>query len=281
MKLDPQDLYVPDYVKEEISRCREALAGEVGLYETGLFVDTNNVMYRLAFAAAKDISTPKEMLAVFQDRITKVAGEISAGIVICGIDSGVSLRRSMFGGAPKPEKTPEQEAVIKLARAAIHLLQTDPGMYNPVWGDGYEADDILAGFVVSGLCVHNVIYSTDSDLYQMTNGAGVVQLSPANGTFLKSPIPPEFVPGVKALAGDVSDSVIGIPNVGPVTAMKIMTGEKTIDLPIEEVRRIRLNLTLVTLPMAGTFRVMEDPWFTSWMDTPDTLDDDDDADLPF
>ncbi len=259
MQLDPKLLALPDFTVEEIQRCIDVT--EPGMFETGLIVDANNLCYRLAFAASKDCADAKDMLAVFVDRIKTVVKDINADVVVCCIDSGVSLRRSMLGATKKPDKTPEQQAVIDMARWALRLLRgTPPPQYNwlnPRWQDGYEADDLCAAWAVSGHFVHSVLYSTDSDLYQVTNGSGIVQLSPASGIFAKSDVPPALVPGVKALMGDGSDNVVGIKGVGPVTALKIMTGEKTIDLDRETERRVRNNVCLTALPFPGSYQILQ------------------------
>jgi hypothetical protein len=260
-QLNPKLLTLPDFTIEEIQRCIDVT--EPGMFETGLIVDANNVMYRLAFAASKDCNDGWDMLAVFVDRIKAVVKDINADVVVCCIDSGVSLRRSMLGATKKPDKTPEQEAVVAMAREALHILkerQTRDDKWdwlNPRWLDSYEADDLCAAFAVSGHFVHSVLYSTDSDLYQVTNGSGIVQLSPATGAFVKSEVPPPLVPGVKALMGDTSDNVVGIKGVGPVTALKIMTGEKTMELDKETERRVRNNLTLTALPFPGSHQILQ------------------------
>ena len=256
MKFDPVQLFSPDYTKEEIERCRECV--RPGSFETGLIVDANNVMYRLAFAASDDISNATEMLAMFNERIESVAKDVEASVVICCIDWGVTLRRSMLGATKKSEKTSEQEAVIKIARDALHMLKVEKDKMNPRAIDGYEADDLAAAFAVSGMFVHSVIYSTDSDLFQVTNGTGITQMSPANGDFLRSKIPPEMVAAVKALAGDSSDNVEGIKGIGPVTAIKILNGLKPCELSDEDTRRVVNNLALVALPFPGSFQCLGD-----------------------
>jgi|GEM_PF-1133714 len=259
MQLDPKILLIPDFTVEEIQRCIDVT--EPGMFETGLIVDANNLAYRLAFAASKDCADANDMLAVFVDRIKAVVKDINADVVVCCIDSGVSLRRSMLGATKKPDKTPEQQAVVDMARDALQLLRVQEGgpraWLNPRWQDGYEADDLCAAWAVSGHFVHSVLYSTDSDLYQVTNGSGIVQLSPATGAFVKSEVPPLLVPGVKALMGDTSDNVVGIKGVGPVTALKIMTGEKTIDLDKETERRVRNNVCLTALPFPGSYQILQ------------------------
>jgi 5'-3' exonuclease len=260
MNLDPKLLALPDFAVEEIQRCIDVT--EPGMFETGLIVDANNLCYRLAFAASKDCADANDMLAVFVDRIKAVVKDINADVVVCCIDSGVPLRRSMLGATKKPDKTPEQQAVVDMAREALHILKDGNAILahnwlNPRWQDGYEADDLCAAWAVSGHFVHSVLYSTDSDLYQVTNGSGIVQLSPGTGAFVKSEVPPVLVPGVKALMGDTSDNVVGIKGVGPVTALKIMTGEKTIELDKETERRVRNNLMLTALPFPGSHQILE------------------------
>ncbi len=261
MQFDPKTLAVPEYAIEEMNRCRGAV--EPAMFETGLIVDANNVMYRLAFAASKDVSDEAGMLQVFIDRIVKVTAEVCADAVVCCLDYDVPLRRSMLGAKRKPDKTPEQQAVVDMARGALRLLRaadTTPAQcrwFNPRWLSGYEADDLCAAWAASGHFVHSVLYSTDSDLYQITNGAGIAQLSPASGKFLCSGIPPELVPGVKALMGDSSDNVEGIKGVGPVTALKIMRGEAPLEIDAATLLRVRNNLTLVTLPFPGAYQCLE------------------------
>lgn len=262
---------IPDYTRDEMQACRAAV--KTGMYETGLIVDANNVIYRLAFAASKDVSDAAGMLQVFVDRVQATAKDIGADLVVCCMDYGVSLRRSMLGATKKPDKNPEQEAVIDLAREALKLLREPaPDQYkwfNPRWLDGYEADDLAAAFAVSQLCVHTVLYSTDSDLYQVTTGSGVVQMSPATGKFLVSEVPQPLVPGVKALSGDDSDSVVGLKHVplrlngteqvggvGPVTALKILRGDTVLDLPPDQTLRVRNNLTLTALPFPGSHQCL-------------------------
>lgn len=301
MKFDPKWLQITECTIEEIQRCQDAV--ETVSFSTGLIVDANNVMYRLAFALSKDISSAQDLLCAFVERVDKVASTLSADLTVCCIDSGVTLRRSMLGADKKPSKTPEQEVVIDLAREALRLLKSpapERKWLNPVYMDGYEADDLCAAFAVSGLCIYTVIYSNDSDLYQVTNGNTVVQLSPANGCFLSSNIPPQMVAAVKALTGDTSDGVEGLKQtnlslnggaskvggVGPAIALKILNGEITLDISREDTRRIRNNIALTSLPFPGSFLILQDceALIKRVVDLASELSDseyDQDEDLPF
>lgn len=279
-KLNPNDLMTPDYIIEEIKRCAE-VSGLI--YDIGLIVDANNVMYRLAFAASGDITTARDMLAVFKERIIKTARENYVKVVVCAIDHGTTLRKLMLGAKPKPKKTEEQQAVIDIARAALHLLRSEGAAlgFNPVWMDGYEADDIVAAFAASGMCINTIMYSTDSDLWQMTRLTGVDQLSPASGAFLRSEIEPHLVAGVKTLAGDSSDSIAGIKGIGPVTSVKILTGLQECELEDEQLTQVLNDHLRVLLPFPGSFKCLEKvptPWPIQ-QELSDDVEDDDD--LPF
>lgn len=258
MQLNPAELQLPEFTRAEIARCREGV--EKGLYGTGLIVDATNVMYRMAFAMSRECNDATELLAAFIEKVRKTAQDIGADIVVCCLDHGVTLRRSMLGAKKKPDKTPEDEAVVAMGREALRLLLVpiDPCMWlNPRWLEGYEADDICAAYAVSGFCVHTVIYSTDSDIYQVTDGSIITQLSPATGKFLKSDIPPELVPGVKALAGDASDSIEGIKGVGNKTALDLLNGLKTREFTLEELRQVKDDLMLTALPFPGSYQALD------------------------
>lgn len=258
MQFKPEWLYLPEYIAEEIHECQMRV--EQGVFETGLIVDANNLMYRLAFAASKDVNGAEDMLALFIEKVRLTAKDIGADLVVCCIDHGVSLRRSMLGAKKKPDKTPEQQAVIDMAREALRILRVPAIGYewlNPLFIEGYEADDICAAMAVSGLCIHTVLYSTDSDLYQVTNGRGITQLSPDTGRFLVSEVPQHLVPGLKALAGDASDNIDGLKGVGPKTALELLTGKKTREMTLEEVRQVRNDITLTALPFPGSFQCLE------------------------
>ncbi len=90
----------------------------------------------------------------------------------------------------------------------------------------HEADDLIAEYVVAAPSSEEItIISADSDLWQLLNYPNVSILDPTEGDHLRSMITPDDVMdryGVtcelyadwKSLAGDASDNLPGIPNVG-------------------------------------------------------------------
>jgi DNA polymerase-1 len=94
---------------------------------------------------------------------------------------------------------------------------------------GYEADDIIATLADRYENEHDiVIVSSDKDLYQLVNDH-VKLYEPSKDKFIsikeveeKFDVPPEKITDLLALAGDSSDNVPGIPQIGPKTAAKLI-----------------------------------------------------------
>ncbi len=119
--------------------------------------------------------------------------------------------------------------------------------------EGYEADDILGSLAArcekDGLAP--VIISGDRDLLQTATEVTEVRIPKTKGFgtevenyFAKDVIekysvtPKEFIE-VKALMGDSSDNVPGVPSIGEKTAIKIISQYKTVENAIENADKIK------------------------------------------
>jgi DNA polymerase-1 len=94
---------------------------------------------------------------------------------------------------------------------------------------GYEADDIMgtiSSYAPPG--THCYIITTDRDALQLVSGRVTVIVPNSRANKLFTPelvqhelgVAPELVPHLKALMGDASDNIPGIPLVGPKTAVR-------------------------------------------------------------
>lgn len=113
--------------------------------------------------------------------------------------------------------------------------------------EGYEADDILGTLAVkaSDEKLVPIIVSGDRDLLQIAtddikiripktkNGKTEVEDYYANDVIAKYGVTPKEYIEVKALMGDKSDNVPGVPGIGEVTATKIIQSFKSVDNAIE------------------------------------------------
>ncbi|HEY3379665.1 MAG TPA: 5'-3' exonuclease H3TH domain-containing protein [Armatimonadota bacterium] len=96
---------------------------------------------------------------------------------------------------------------------------------------GVEADDVIAAYAQRyGGAAEVVILSTDADLLQLI-GPGVSVLYPRGKASLlygpaevvaKYGVAPCFIPDLKALTGDQSDNLVGVPGIGPKTACALI-----------------------------------------------------------
>ena len=106
--------------------------------------------------------------------------------------------------------------------------------------DGYEADDILgtvAAFADAGEDLHAYILSGDRDLLQLISPhvtvllAGNTETAPydRDAFFEKYGIEPCQLVELKALMGDSSDNIPGVPGVGEKTALRLISAYKTLE----------------------------------------------------
>lgn len=288
MIFEPSMLEFPQWVKEERETCyRQTISafGNYAKHNVALLVDGNNVMYRLAFATSNESYSTTELMAVFVENIKARMSTFEADVCVCCIDWGQPLRRTVVRyDKKKPEKTPEADHVIANAREALRMMRENkcPLWLNPTYLEGYEGDDVIAANVYGRrLAARYVIYSSDTDLLQVSlGGEFVTQYSPS-GKFVKASIPADQVPFVKALAGDVSDGIDGLVGVGNKTALKMITGEIKREITKEELNLVRNNLDMIALPFPGAYQcVVLDPVpYTA--ETTIEIENFDEEDLPF
>ena len=138
--------------------------------------------------------------------------------------------------APPDRESAEYELAVRfLSAAGIGSLLCD----------GYEADDVIGYAWRRWLAAHAdfpvVIASDDADLHQLAGGV-VTQVPLSNGA---RPVvtgdwvrdhygcEPSQLPLLKAVMGDKSDNVRGIPGVGPARALDLLSQAKWVLLNIE------------------------------------------------
>lgn len=104
---------------------------------------------------------------------------------------------------------------------------------------GYEADDILGTVskMAAGEGVHSYVLTGDRDSLQLIDDVTTVLLATNTDTIPydrarfveKYGVQPESFVDVKALMGDSSDNIPGVPGIGEVTALKLIAKFENID----------------------------------------------------
>jgi DNA polymerase-1 len=150
--------------------------------------------------------------------------------------------------AHRPETPPELIAQMKRVRQLVDAFGI------PVFElPGYEADDLLGVLAhrSAGAGAAVVIVTGDADAMQLVDDNIKVLYPKAGGTFSdtrlydadavveKFGVPPGLVADFKALVGDASDNIKGVPGIGRKTAVKLLNEFGDIDAIYENIELVR------------------------------------------
>lgn len=119
---------------------------------------------------------------------------------------------------------------------------------HPFVHSGFEADDLIATFLSRHPTMEVRIITSDRDFYQLVSPR-VHVLSPVRGTREMREVDvagveaafgvrPEQVPDFKALVGDASDDIPGVPGIGPKTAAALLRVRPTIEELLDHLEEI-------------------------------------------
>ncbi|NLL47381.1 MAG: hypothetical protein GX249_02235 [Firmicutes bacterium] len=145
--------------------------------------------------------------------------------------------------AQRPPMPEELKTQIPLIEEVIHSFSAPL-----VKLAGYEADDVIGTIAKHAPSdTHCYIITTDRDALQLVSD-DVTVISPnskANRVFTpelvqhEMGVPPELVPDLKALMGDTSDNIPGIPLVGPKTAKRWLDTYGSLDNVLENAHLLK------------------------------------------
>ena len=142
---------------------------------------------------------------------------------------------------PMPDELREQIPVLKKLLSAMDILIMEK--------EGLEADDILGTMAKNAQKrgMDAVILSGDRDLLQIADERIKIRIPKTKGgrTEVEEYFPDDVVKAygvtpkcfidVKALMGDSSDNIPGVPGIGPKTAEKIISEYHTVENAIENI----------------------------------------------
>jgi len=190
--------------------------------EQWLVVDGTNALYRAFFALpalhAPD-GTPTNAAHGFSNMLAKVLREERPDRVVVVFDArGKTFRHELFPAykASRDRQPEDLAAQIPLVHEIVRAWRIPI-----VEVRGFEADDVIATLVARAPAGASVtIVSTDKDLMQLVServtlldGMKERRYGPAEVTE-RFGVPPERILDLRALCGDPSDDIPGVPGIG-------------------------------------------------------------------
>ena len=205
-----------------------------------VLIDGSSFIYRAYFAIPGYLATTKGFptKAVFgvTQMIFKILKEWNPEYIIWFMDEKEpTFRHKLYEDykATRPKMPDELKIQIPYIKNIISALGI-PVLSSP----GYEGDDLIASFIkniVKKLDIPAIIVAGDRDLYSLIDEK-ITIYDPVRGKFLdldtflkKYQFPPQIFPEFRALTGDVSDNIPGVPGIGEKTAKNLLTRFKNLE----------------------------------------------------
>jgi DNA polymerase I-like protein with 3'-5' exonuclease and polymerase domains len=212
---------------------------------TTLLIDGNALLYRAYHAFPKELTTPTQepIGAVFGFcRILFSTLKVlkPQAVAVCFDLKGPTFRHLEYD----QYKATRQKMPEELAGQIERMYQVVETLEMPIYTcEGFEADDVIGTL---SLQIRNtpgqevIILTGDQDIIQLVDDCVSVYTP---GGFPKQPVMytpekvrerygfnPDQMVDYKALRGDPSDNIPGVPGIGEVTATKLIQDFKTLDL---------------------------------------------------
>jgi len=221
-----------------------------------ILIDGNSLMYRAYYGMAAGGAPQANSKGLYTNAIYAFARMINHVIklskydnILVAFDAGKKTLRHEWmtdykaGRAPMPDEFRMQIAYIKQFLDIMRIKQYEQELY--------EADDIIGTMskIAEDNGYHVDIYSSDKDLLQLISENVTVHLNKKGMTELEDYTPEAFYEryqikynqfiDLKAMMGDKSDNLPGIPGVGEKKAVQLLNEYETLDNIIEHRNEIK------------------------------------------
>ena len=246
--------------------------------ERQLLVDGHHLFHRTYNALPRSIvgmdGAPIQGVYGFAGAFLRLVRRFSPTHVCVPFDPpGPPFRRALYPDyrTGRPRGTPEEVANFDRQVAQVGQVLDHLEVRHPL-APGFEADDVMGTLATAATTVGLpvTIVSGDRDLLQMVGPRVDVFMPKGQEGDLYTPavmqerwgVRPDQFTDLKALIGDVSDNIPGVPGIGPKTAAALLARHGTVDalyaaLPLLPTRqadllrahqeRVALNRRLVTI----------------------------------
>lgn len=216
-----------------------------------LIIDSNSIMNRAYYANPKFVTSKGQDTGAifgFLNMFYRIKEDLAPDYIVAAFDMpGKTFRHDKYeeykaGRKKMPDELESQFPIMKdiLENYAVDILELE----------GYEADDIIG--TLSKKAEENgdevFVVSGDRDMFQLASkntkvvftkkGVSEVDIYDEDSFMDAYGVTPKEYIDVKALMGDASDNIKGVPGIGKVTAFKLIKEYKSIENAIANAENI-------------------------------------------
>jgi len=218
-----------------------------------VLVDGHGLAYRAYHALPPTLATssgePTHVVFGFTTMLLEVLNDFEPDYIIVCFDSGKSFRQELFSAykAHRPETPDDLRHQLERIRQILAAFGIPI-----VTHEGYEADDLIGTLaqqaVEQGLDV--IIVTGDTDLLQLVDEHvrvilpgrqrfGDYRVYDRQAVIERYGFPPERLAEYKALVGDPSDNIPGVPGIGEKTATRLLQQYPSLEAMLAHLEEIQ------------------------------------------
>ena len=228
-----------------------------------LVIDGNSILNR-AFYGIRPLSTksglPTNAVYGFLNILKKHMDALSPAKMLCAFDrKAPTFRHKMYDQYKATRKGMPEELAMQLPYA---MRAAEALGCQVIAMEGYEADDVLGTVSAQaevGSEYHTYVLTGDRDSLQLVSTRTTVILVKTKEDILYTPevfreeygIDPIRLIDVKALMGDTSDNIPGVPGIGEKTALKLIAQAGTLEAVYEDLDALGLTKSVLAKLTSG------------------------------
>ncbi|MCM8746612.1 DNA polymerase I [Thermomicrobium sp. CFH 73360] len=217
-----------------------------------VLVDGHGLAYRAYHALPPTLATssgePTAVVFGFTSMLLEVLNDFEPDYVIVCFDSGKSFRHELYEQykAHRPETPDDLRHQLERIRQLLAAFRIPI-----VVREGYEADDLIGTLAKQAIEreLEVLVVTGDTDLLQLVDDHvrvilpgrqrfGEYRVYDRQAVLDRYGFPPERLPEFKALVGDPSDNIPGVPGIGEKTATRLIQQFPSLEAMLERLDEI-------------------------------------------
>lgn len=211
--------------------------------ERFVFLDSNSLIHRAYHAYPAELTSPKgaqiNVVYGFSLLLLKIIEDLKPEYIVAVFDlPAPTLRKKKYKDYKKNRKVPDRELLEQIPVVKEVVKAFDIPILEVA---GYEADDVIGTIEDYDEIrdIEKIIVTVDQDIFQLIDSDTKIYMSGRNfkesklfeakDVEAKLGITPKQVIDWKALYGDPSDNIPGVPGIGKVGATKLIQQFKSLE----------------------------------------------------